>query len=95
MTILTPKLVALDTSQYIELINDLNSKESFRIRHSKDFQKSLHERGYIPLLSFHHIAELLKHQDVAVVRDSVKFVRALPAVAWTSNSKRNANWICA
>ena len=80
-----PKLVAIDSSQYIDLIKDLNSSEGPRIRRSKDFQEDLHERGYVPLISFHHIAELLKHQDSTVVRDSVIFIKNLPAIAWVSD----------
>ena len=80
-----PKLAAIDSSQYIDLIKDLNSSESHRIRRSKEFQETVYSCGYVPLLTFHHIAELLKHQDVAVVRDSVIFVKKLPAVAWISD----------
>ena len=72
------------------MIRDINSSDKTRIRRAKLFQNSLFDRGYTPLISFHHISELIKHKDMVVGRDSVTFLRSIAAVAWIrSHSDRN------
>lgn len=77
-----PRVIALDTSQYVAIIRDLNSTDSLRIRRAREFQQALVDHGCAPLFTFHHISELLKHRDTAVGRDSIVFIRSLAAAAW-------------
>jgi len=76
------RVIALDTSQYAEVVRDLNSSDSLHIRRAKEFQKMLFDQGGVPLFTFHHISELLKHRDTAVGRDCIAFIRSLAAAAW-------------
>ncbi len=43
------------------------------------------ERGRIPLLSFHHLEELLLLEDEAIVRARVEFIQNLPLLAWVGS----------
>lgn len=76
------RLVALDTSILGDTCRDLFSRDiPTRIRAST-FIKSLREQGVVPVLCWHHVEELLAHNDIAVARDRFRFLQSLPVVAW-------------
>lgn len=82
--LLSPRLIALDSAHYIQLIRDTNASNSTAIRQAKNFQEELTTKGYVPFFTFSHVAELLKYRDVSTVRNRVAFFQKLPAVAWTA-----------
>jgi hypothetical protein len=76
------RLVALDSSQLGDLARDACSPDRARRQHAQRFCNALTAEAAVPLLCFHHIEELLQHENDGVVARRLSFLRSLPAVAW-------------
>lgn len=77
-----PKTVALDSSQWGDLIRDANSSELHLRREARIFAKSLLEKGYRILFSFHHLLELLAYENSEVVSERLRFIRDIEFLSW-------------
>lgn len=77
-----PRLVVLDTAHFSGLVNDAISAHRDRRKGAQRFLHLLAERGWIPLLCFHHLEELMQHKDDKLVDARLAFQRALPMAAW-------------
>lgn len=82
MTVSTLRLLALDTSHLIELIRNKNAASTLRRYEAETFERGLLEQGFVLFLSLHHLAELLSYRGENVVEQSLRYIRALPVVAW-------------
>lgn len=80
------RLVALDSSQLGDLARDWFSPDPGRRGHAKRIHNALTAEAAIPLLCFHHLEELLQHENDAVVARRISFLRSLPAVAWVKTA---------
>ncbi|MEA2880107.1 MAG: hypothetical protein QOF14_5303 [Hyphomicrobiales bacterium] len=76
-----PKFVALDSSHLGLVAADKEAKDKNRQRRAKTFEKNFEESGSVLLLCFHHVQELLSHQNDDVVARRVAFLQSLPMVA--------------
>ena len=77
-----PRFVAIDSSHLAAIAGDRSSTNPSRRSTAQKFEATLLDTGLIPLLSWHHIEELLQHRDDSVVANRVKFLQSLPIVAW-------------
>lgn len=76
------RLVVLDTAHLAGLISDAISNSRERRRSAQRFIADLLERRWLPLLSWHHLEELLQHRDEALVDARVRYLREFPRAAW-------------
>jgi hypothetical protein len=78
------RVTALDTAVLGDTSRDLHSRDiPTRVRASR-FLKSLAAQGVVPLLCWHHLEELLGHDDLTVAQNRFRFPQSLPVVAWVS-----------
>jgi hypothetical protein len=77
-----PKTVALDTSQWVDLIRNANGPDLHLRREAKSFPKALLEQGYSIVLSFHHLQELLAHENSSQVAQRLSFVKEIEFLCW-------------
>lgn len=76
------RLVALDSSQLGDLARDWFSPDPSRRLHARRFHNALTAQAAVPFLCFHHVEELLQHENDAVVTRRLSFLRSLPSLAW-------------
>lgn len=76
------RLVALDSSQLGDLARDWFSPDPARRLHARRFHNGLTAQAAVPFLCFHHVEELLQHENDAVVSRRLSFLSALPSLAW-------------
>jgi hypothetical protein len=77
-----PKTVALDTSQWVDLIRNASGPDLHLQREAKSFPKALLEQGYSIVLSFHHLQELLAHENFNQVAQRLSFVKEIGFLSW-------------
>lgn len=85
-----PRLVVLDTAHFASLVADITSNSPQKRDAARRFFPSLLEAGWIPLLCWHHIEELLQHKNDELVDARLRFLRHLPLFAWIRPSDPNA-----
>lgn len=76
------RTVALDTALIGNLSRDHFSKDTAVRARAMVFRKSLTALGLVPLVSWHHLEELLRHENLEVARARFGFLQSLPIVAW-------------
>jgi hypothetical protein len=82
VSFIIPQVIAPDTSHWANWIDAaLSSDDTHRLAANK-FQERLLQAGRIPLLSWHHLEELLCVADENSARRRVAFLQRLPAVAF-------------
>ena len=86
-TLLKPKFVVLDSSHLADLARDHASSDERLRRLAREFQSAFDATGSVLLLSWHHMAELLAHQNPRLVSEVVGFLESLPLVACVSSAK--------
>ena len=84
--ILRPRTVALDTSQWNGITQDMLSSDREKRRRAGRFIDGLIAGGWIPVFAFHHLAELMQHADDDLVDKRLMLLRELPHAAWIRNS---------
>lgn len=77
-----PKTVALDTSQWVDLIRDANGSDLQLRREARKFPESLLEKGCSILFSFHHLQELLAYENDKKVADRLNFIKDIGFLSW-------------
>lgn len=81
-----PRFVVLDTSHLAGLASDWASSDRSRRRAAQVFAPDLVERGWLPLLCWHQVEELLQHKDDELVDQRLRYLRSWPLVAWVRPS---------
>lgn len=77
-----PRLVVLDSAHLAGLVADLTSGSRERRRTANRFVPELIENGWLPLLCWHHIEELLQHGDEQLVDARLRYLWSWPLLAW-------------
>jgi hypothetical protein len=80
--ILTPKLVALDTSHWNKWLRDVLSPDTSVRRGALRFRDSLLDLGYTILFCWHHLQELLAVGNKDVAASRLHFIRDIPFLSW-------------
>ncbi|MBW8848702.1 MAG: hypothetical protein JF607_27550 [Burkholderiales bacterium] len=76
-----PRLVVLDTSHIAGLAADWMSRESARQQEANSFVRRLMEHGWLPLLSWPQLEELIQHENDEVVDARLQFLWSWPLAA--------------
>lgn len=79
--LLKPVFVALDSSHLGDIARDRASIDGERVRVAEEFQRAFDATNNILLVSWHHIQELLSHQDERVIAERVSYLRSMPLIA--------------
>jgi hypothetical protein len=82
---IAPRFVAIDTSVLASWAKAASSRDSTDRARSHHTLESLLNRGWIPVLTIHHFIELIRHPDLRLVSNRIKFLKSLPQVAWICN----------
>lgn len=83
MSLISPaRFISLDTALLGNIVRDRYSKDAANRSRALGFMKSLINAGIVPLLSWHHVEELLKHENIEVATNRFDFLRSLPLVGW-------------
>lgn len=80
----TPRFVAFDSSHLGAWALDWASSDAVQRARSQAFEAQLDETGWVPLVCWHHLEELLNHTE-AVVERRVEFLCGLPVVGWVAH----------
>ena len=82
MKIITPRVIAPDSSHWAQWIDCALSPSRVGHQATLDFHDRLISAGRIPLMSWHHLEELLAIEDDTWARRRVAFIQALPLIAY-------------
>ena len=85
MILSSPKTTCLDTFTWGNLARDVPSDNTARA-----LVKRFQEGRIVPYLTWHHIAELLHHEDEDVVRQRISFLRTLPFIGFLRQPESQA-----
>ncbi len=80
-----PRYVALDSSHLGNWVRDHNSPNREARQTASRFEHWLEASGWVPLICWHHVAELLQIEDRGVAAERVRFLGARTALAWISD----------
>jgi hypothetical protein len=81
----TVRLVSLDTSQWAKLAFYLLSSNIDEKRAATKCVNEFTQNSWIPVITFHHLMELLQHRNDKVVRARMHLIRSIPLVAVISS----------
>jgi hypothetical protein len=81
-----PRFVVLDTSHLAGLASDWASADRSQRRLAQAFVPNLVERGWLLLLCWHQVEELLQHKDDELVDQRLRYLRSWPLAAWVRPS---------
>jgi len=84
------RLFVPDTAHLAGLVADIMSDSRERRRAAQRFLPDLLERGWLPLLCWHHIEELLQHRDEHVVDARLSYLWSQPLIAWIRPAEPSA-----
>lgn len=84
------RLFVPDTAHLAGLVADIMADSRERRRSAQRFFPDLVENGWLPLLCWHHIEELLQHRDDHVVDARLRFLWSQPLVAWIRSAEPDA-----
>jgi hypothetical protein len=76
------RLIALDTAHWAALVTDKVHGTDDRRRTSIGFIPALLEQGWVPLLCWHHLEELIQHGDADLVDARLRYLRGIPHLAY-------------
>lgn len=79
--LLCPQYVALDSSHLGDIARDRVSKDPERRRKAEAFQARFNASGCVLLLCWHHMQELLSHDDDEKVATRIQFMKSQPVLA--------------
>ena len=85
VSILAPKLAMLDTGTIVQAVvspGDL---------HVKELRMLLRSDEWIPYVTWHHLEELVSHENNDVVRRRFDFFEGLPHVAYLKQTREGPN----
>lgn len=77
-----PKIIAPDTSHWAQWIDSALDASRTEHQAALKFHDELMSKGRIPLLTWHHLEELLAIENGAWARRRVAFVQTLPFLAY-------------
>jgi hypothetical protein len=80
--VVLPTLISIDTSIFGSLAKDYFSRNVQICDKAKKTIACMNENGMIPFFSFHHIQEILQHDDDRVVFERWSLINMFPQIAW-------------
>jgi hypothetical protein len=89
MPLVSPILAVFDSATIGKVSGDYWSPEKGRRDKARSFIARLRERGVHVAIALNHVSELLRYDDDAVARDRLRFLCALPMIAWVRPYDRN------
>lgn len=84
--LINPSFVALDSSQLGDWFRDKFSRDPLRRATAVSFEEALVKSGWVVLLSWHHLEELLSVESETIAANRMRGIQALPLVAWPALS---------
>lgn len=84
------KLISIDTSIFGDIAKDYFSDNEVLRSKAKKTVDHLVVNGYIPFVTYHHILEILQHEDTGTVLNRWSLFQQFPYVAWLSSHDPNA-----
>lgn len=90
MSLLKPTVLALDSSQLGQLARDMFERDPGRREVAHDFVMQLDQRGLVLAVSYHHIQELLSHDNEDRLSERVRFLQSLKLVAVIASVQHDA-----
>src|SRR5687768_2993576 len=82
MVIHTPKFVALDSATLGKIARDHWSGDAGKHAKAQTLFAQLRDASVYVVLSYTHVCELLRHDDVSIAKERVAWLGTLPMVAW-------------
>lgn len=82
MALIEPKIIASDSSHWAKWLDAASAKDNDRRQRARALHERLMGLGRIPLLSWHHLEELLGGEDDDAARARVAFLQDLPMLAY-------------
>ena len=77
-----PKLISIDTSIFGKLAKDYYSRNTIKSKSARDVVQFLNGNGLIPFVTYHHIQEILQHENEKVVFSRWSLIGKFHTVAW-------------
>jgi hypothetical protein len=74
------KFVTLDSSHLINVVRDTFSHDGVRREKAAAFERAFESSGCVLLLSWHHLQELLSHENEAVIKQRLEYFASKPLV---------------
>lgn len=87
--IIKPKLIAIDNSILGKISKDYYCKNLDKQKKAFEFIKNIKQQGLVPIFCFHHIAEILQHENKKVVFNRLSLISKFPQVAWVKSVSQN------
>ncbi|MDP8227057.1 MAG: hypothetical protein P9L89_05405 [Candidatus Celaenobacter polaris] len=84
-----PILIAIDNSILGKISKDYYSKNFVKQQKAVEFIENVKVQGYLPIFCFHHIGEILQHENENVVFERLSIIRKFPQVAWVKSVSQN------
>ena len=82
MGIVKPSFISLDSSHLNKLIDHLSSSKAVERKQAIVFGNLLQEKGFVLVLSIHHILEMIAIEDEEKAKQRLAFLRSWPLVGW-------------
>jgi hypothetical protein len=82
LTIVESKIIAPDSSHWGTWLDAMSARDVDRRQRACSLHRRLLDQGRIPLLTWHHLEELLGHEDGAKCKARVAHLQDLPLVAF-------------
>jgi hypothetical protein len=79
---IAPQIIAPDSSHWAKWIDARHAADPERRRRAVDMHGRLLDHGLIPLLTWHHIEELLGVADDRTAANRIACLQTLPMIAW-------------
>ena len=76
-----PFLVQIDSFALNDISRDYFHEDSAKKQKAYNFIDEFYKRGAIPIITWHHIEEMLSHKNDEVSAKSIAFILALPLIA--------------
>lgn len=83
-----PLLLALDTSHLGKWCDDWSSQDEQRTRVAREFQERLARTNYAPLITSHHLLELLAIENAEEAQKRISFIKSIPCLTWISRADK-------
>ncbi|GLK85238.1 hypothetical protein GCM10017653_33080 [Ancylobacter defluvii] len=80
--LIKPRYLALDSSHLGDWVRDYVSQRSEDRAAAAAFESWLERSGYVLLICFHHIEELLNHNDENTALSRLRFISRRKLIAW-------------
>ncbi|HEY2587687.1 MAG TPA: hypothetical protein VGI81_18215 [Tepidisphaeraceae bacterium] len=82
MALIIPKLVVLDSSTLANVSRDYWNRDGQAREKARTFLAQMHDRAVFIAFTITHVCELLRYDDVEVVKDRLRFLRGISLIAW-------------